>query len=87
MPRLSKNGKVVSQSRRTNKVCPKCDHDDFKVTETKLSWLLGEKFKCSKCGATFKEPKTLSVYERSREFHVKQTGTIHKTKLRRQKHR
>lgn len=87
MPRFSKKGKVVSQSLRTKKLCPGCGHDDFKVTESRFSWLFGEKFKCTKCGKTFKQANLVRVHEKSREFHVDQTGTTLKARRTKTKHK
>jgi len=86
MPGFSKKGKVVSQSLRTKKLCPKCGHDDFHVTESRFSWLFGERFRCAKCGGTFKEANLVRVHEKSREFHVSQTGTAHKHRKNKPKH-
>jgi len=87
MPRLSKKGKVVSQSQRTKKLCPKCGHDDFHVIESRFSWLFGERFRCSKCGGTFKQANLVKVYEKRREFQVDQTGTTHKARRPQLKHK
>ena len=87
MPRLSKRGKVVSQSLRTKKLCPHCGHDDFEVIESRLSWLFGQKFVCAKCKGTFKHANLVRVHEKSREFSVNQTGTVHKTGRYRPKHK
>ena len=85
MPRFSKKGKVVAQSLRTKKLCPHCGHDEFKVTESKLSWLLGQKFVCAKCKGTFKQANLVRVHEKSRQFNLDQTGVAHKAKRHRPK--
>ena len=87
MARFSKNGKVVFQSLRTKKLCPHCGHDNFEVVDSKVSWLFGQKFKCAKCGGTFKQANLVRVHEKSREFHVDQRGTAHKAKRHKPKHR
>ena len=86
MARFFKKGKVVSKSLRTKKLCPKCGHDDFKVTESRLSWLFGERFKCAKCGGTFKQANLVRVHEKTREFQVNQTGTSHKARRTKPRH-
>ena len=87
MPIFSKKGKVVSQSLRTKKLCPHCGHDNFKVAESKMSWLFGQKFKCAKCGGMFKQANLVRVHEKSREFNIDQTGTAHKARRPRPTHR
>ncbi len=87
MPKFSKKGKVVSQSLKTKKLCPHCGHDDFKLAESKLSWLFGQKFVCAKCGGTFKKANLVRMREKSREFNVTQTGNIHKSKRHKPKRR
>ena len=87
MARFSKKKKVLSQSLRTKKLCPHCGHDDFEITQSKMSWLFGQKFKCAKCGGTFKQANLVGVREQSREFNVGQTGTTHRTKKHKQKPR
>ena len=85
MPRFSKQGKVVSRSLRTKKLCPHCGHDEFEVTESKLSWLLGQKFVCAKCKGTFKQANLVKVHEKSRQFNVQKTSSFHKVKGKRRK--
>ena len=87
MAKSTKKGKVVSQSLRTKKLCPHCGHDDFEIVESKMSWLLGQKFKCAKCNGTFRKANLVRVHEKSREFSVSQTGTVHKVRRHRPKHK
>jgi len=87
MARFSKKGRVVSQSLRAKKLCPHCGHDDFEIVESKMSWLRGQKFKCAKCGGTFKQANLVRIREKSREFQVSQLGTAHRTRKQKTKHR
>ena len=87
MVRFSKKGKVVTELTHTKKLCPHCGHDDFRVTESRLSWLLGERFKCSKCGGIFKKANLVHVKGKTHEFDVSQKGTPPKVKKYRPKHK
>jgi len=86
MPRFFKRGKVVTQTLRTKKLCPHCGHDEFKITESKFSWLFGQRFVCAKCGGTFSKANLVRVYEKSRQFNIQKISSFHKAK-RKSKHR
>lgn len=85
MPKSTKSGKVVAQSLRTKKLCPHCGHDEFKVIESKLSWLLGQTFKCAKCGGTFRKANLVRVHEKSREWEARKTSSSNMPKGRRRR--
>lgn len=85
MPRFFKRGKVVTQSLRTKKLCIHCGHDEFKITEDKFSWLLGQKFVCAKCGGTFRKANLVRVYEKSRQFYIQKISSFRKAKRKRRK--
>jgi predicted RNA-binding Zn-ribbon protein involved in translation (DUF1610 family) len=87
MPAFYKKGKVVTELAHTKKLCPHCGHDDFKITASKMSWLLGEKFKCSKCGGTFKKANLVHVKGKTHEFRVDRKGTTQSSRARRPRHR
>lgn len=70
MPASFKKGKVTKQSVKTKMLCPKCGHDDFHVIENRAAWLLGEKFRCSKCGGTFKKANVVKMHEKVYEFQI-----------------
>ena len=78
MPRSSKTWSTSREFTHTKAICPHCGHDDFKIVEGKFSWLSGEKFKCSKCGGTFKKAKILHVEGKTTEGVVKQGSKHHK---------
>ncbi len=80
MPRLSLRKKVVTQSSKTKMLCPKCGHDKFRVTESKFSWLFGQKFICAECKGTFKKANVVRVQQTERQTEVQKTGGYHKTK-------
>lgn len=75
MPKNAKTWSVSKELTHTKMLCPHCGHDDFKLTEGKFSWLLGEKFKCSKCGGTFKKANLVHVKGISSEGDIKKMGT------------
>jgi predicted RNA-binding Zn-ribbon protein involved in translation (DUF1610 family) len=75
-----KDGLIVKQSVKTKLLCPHCGHDNFKVTESKAAWLVGQKFKCEKCGGTFKRANVVKMHEKTKEYHIKQTGIEHHSK-------
>ena len=50
------------------KKCPNCMHTEFKVVESRLSWLFGQKSKCMKCGFVFKKPWTEKESQRKGRF-------------------
>ncbi len=77
MSRFSKKGKVSAQFLESKMLCPHCGNEDFKVVETKASWLFGQKFKCAKCGGTFRKANLVRVHEKKKEFHVQQQGYKH----------
>jgi len=85
MPKSAKRGKVVTRSLRTKKLCPGCGHDEFKVVESKLSWLLGQKFVCAKCGKTFRKANLVRVNEKSREWEAQKTSSSHRSRNRRRR--
>ena len=85
MPVSSKRGKVVAQSLRTKKLCPHCGHDEFKVIESKLSWLLGQKFVCAKCKGTFRKANLVRVREKSREWEEQKASSFRKAKGKRRR--
>ena len=76
MTKISKKAKT--EFTHTKKLCPHCGHDDFKVVESKLSWLLGKRFKCAKCGGTFKRANLVHVKGKTSEFNLSQTGAVNK---------
>ena len=79
MPKDSKSWSTSKEFTHTKKLCPHCGHDDFKVTESKLSWLFGDKFKCSKCGGTFKKANLVHVKGKSTVGEVKKESTHRKS--------
>jgi len=85
MPRLSLRKKVASQSLKTKKLCPHCGHDDFRVTESKFSWLFGQKFVCAKCGGTFRKANLVRVRQTEKQTEVQKTSGYHKTKHRKRR--
>jgi len=89
MPRFFKGRrKVVSSSIGRKMLCPHCGHDDFHVVERgKLTWLFGEKFRCEKCGTTFKHANLVRVNQKSRESQIDQIGTAHTIRHHKQKRR
>lgn len=87
MPRFSQTGRKTTEFTYTKKLCPHCGHDDFKVTESKLSWLLGDRFKCSKCGGMFKKANLVHVEGKAHEFDIKQAGTPTKVRKYKPKHK
>jgi len=78
MLKVSKKWSASKEFTQTKKLCPHCGHDDFRVIRSKLSWILGEKFKCSKCGGTFKKANLVRVKGISTEGDVKREGTPRK---------
>lgn len=85
MPRLSLRKKVVSQSLKTKKLCPHCGHDEFEVTESKLSWLFGQRFVCAKCKGTFKKANVVRVRQTEKQTDVQKTSGFHKTRQKKRK--
>ncbi len=80
--------KVVSSSMGRKMLCPHCGHDDFHVVERgKFTWLFGKRFRCEKCGATFKHANLVRVSEKSRESQINQIGTAHTTRRNKPKRR
>ena len=87
MPKTVKTGQIQTEVTHTKKLCPHCGHDDFRVIENKMSWLTGEKFKCSKCGGTFKKANLVHVKGKSKEFDIRKTGYSQKPKKHGQSHK
>jgi transposase-like protein len=85
MPVSTKRGKVVTRSIRTKKLCPGCGHEEFKVVESKFSWLLGQRFVCANCGLKFKKANLVRVHEKSREWEAQKTSGSHRPKGRRRR--
>ena len=87
MPRLSTKKRVVSQKLRAKKLCPHCGHDEFEVTESKFSWLLGQKFVCAKCKGTFKKANLVTVHQKKRQYDASKTSSFHRAKRHKPKHK
>ena len=85
MPRLALRKKVVSQSLKTKKLCPHCGHDEFEVTESKFSWLFGQRFVCAKCKGTFKKANLVRVSQKELQSNLQKTSSYHKTKQKKRK--
>ncbi|MBN2238971.1 MAG: hypothetical protein JW712_04290 [Dehalococcoidales bacterium] len=68
-----KSKKTVGSSPAKKEVCPECGHDKFHKKESMWSWLLGQRFVCNKCGATFKQANLVTVDEKTSESRTEQT--------------
>ena len=75
MPMFARRKSIV-RSLRTEKLCPHCGHTDFKAIDSRFSWLLGQKFKCTKCNGIFKKANLV------RAFHKETQGNFQKGRFR-----
>lgn len=63
-----KEDKLSAKGLKHVRVCPNCGHGEFKVENSKFSWLFGQKSKCMKCGFVFKKAFTEKEYQRKGMF-------------------
>ena len=60
--------KLSARGLKHVRVCPNCGHGEFKVENSILSWLFGQKSKCMKCSFVFKKAFTEKESQRKGRF-------------------
>jgi len=85
MPKSSKKSHFVAQTSTKEMRCPHCGHYEFHVVPTRFSWLLGQRFQCTKCKGTFKRARLARIRKHEKHYTGQSAAPFHR--FRRKKRR